>query len=130
MPAFIASRLYRILPLLIILGIVALIIYFIASWRYTPARAKEILIALFSWINIGLSGFFLLATVYAALEGNWFVAEFFVWFLVTTLLLLLITYLCKRSFLKHHPNYQWKVNVSGIKERLARAKDARNAQKR
>ena len=123
MPALIASRLYRIIPLLIILGIVALIIYFIASWRYTPARAKEILIALFSWINIGLSGFFFLATAYAALEGNWFVAEFFVWFLATTLLLWFITYLCKRTFLKHNPNYQWKVNASGIREHFAQFKD-------
>ncbi len=120
MPAMIASRLYRILPLLIILGIVALIIYFIASWRYTPARAKEILITLFSWINIGLSAFFLLACVYAALEGNWFVAEFFVWFLVTTLLLLGITYWSKHIFLKNHPNYQWKVNASTLKEHITR----------
>ena len=120
MPALIASRLYRILPLLIILGIVALIIYLIASWRYTPARAKEILITLFSWLNIGLSVFFLLACTYAALEGNWFVAEFFVWFLATTLILLAITYWCKRVFLKHNPNYQWKVNASTLKERITK----------
>ena len=115
MPALLASRLYRIIPLIIILAIVALIIYAVASWRYTPARAKEILIALFTWLNVGLTGFFALVMLYAVLEGNYFVAEFFAWFVGTTLVALLITYICKRIFLKHNPHYQWKVNVKNVR---------------
>ena len=120
MPAMIAARFSRVLPLLIILAVLAVIIYLIASWRYTPAKAKEVLIRIFTWLNVALSAVFLLATLYSWLDGNAFVAEFFLTFLATTLIVLLITYLAKRSFLKHHPNYQWHVNASTFREKVER----------
>ena len=41
------ARLYRIVPLLVILAIIALAIYLVVSWRSTPARAKEDVIKIF-----------------------------------------------------------------------------------
>ena len=106
MPAFIAARLYRVLPLLVILAVIAVAVYLVVSWRTTPARAKEVLIKLFIVLNGGLSAFFGLAVIYAWIEGNTFVADFFITCLVTTLIVLGITYLCRWRFLKHNPHYR------------------------
>lgn len=116
MPAFIVARLYRILPLLIVLAIIAIIIYLVISWRYTPNKAKEVLIKCFIVLNGGLSAFFVLATGYALLEGNPFVADMFVTCLVATLIILGITYLCRWRFLKNHPHYRWKLTDRATKE--------------
>ncbi|MDO4443548.1 MAG: hypothetical protein Q4B69_06700 [Slackia sp.] len=109
MPAMLAARLSRIVPLLAILAVIAIAIYVFVSWRSTPARAKEVLIKVFFVLNAGLSAFFLLAALYALLDGNVFIAEFFFTFLATTLVLLGITWLCRRAFLKHNPNYRWRI---------------------
>ncbi|MDO5041986.1 MAG: hypothetical protein Q4D92_00535 [Slackia sp.] len=109
MPAMLAARLSRIVPLLAILVIIAVAIYIFVSWRSTPARAIEVLIKIFTVLNTGLSALFLLATLYAWLEGNTFVADFFITCMVTTLVVLGITLLCRRTFLKHNPNYRWRI---------------------
>lgn len=116
MPAFIAARLYRIAPLLIILAIIALAIYLVVSWRSTPARAKEVLIKIFIVLNGGLSALFLLATLYALLEGNLFVAEFFATCMATTLIVLSITFVCRFRFLKNNPNYRWRITGKAEKK--------------
>ncbi len=117
MPAMLAARLTRVVPLLAVLAIIAVIVYLFVSWRSTPARAKEVLIKLFIVLNTALSAFFLLATLYALLEGNAFVTDFFLTCLVTTLLLLGITMLCRRNFLKHNPNYRWRLTGNAKKEK-------------
>lgn len=109
MPAMLAARLSRIVPLLAILAVIAIAIYVFVSWRSTPARAKEVLIKVFTVLNTALSAFFLLATFYAWLEGNTFVADFFITCMLTTLAILGITLLCRRAFLKHNPNYRWRI---------------------
>ncbi len=109
MPALIAARFVRIIPLLIIFAVLAILIYVIISWRYTTNHAKEALIKVFTVLTIATSVLFLLATIYALIENNAFVAEFFVTCLATTLILLGITLLCKRSFRKHHPNFRWEI---------------------
>ncbi len=123
MPAMLAARLYRILPLLIILAILAVVIYMIVSWRHTPARAKEVLITVFTWIDWVSAVFFGLATAYAWLEGNAFVADFFLTCAVTMLVIQFGVFLAKRSFLKHHPNYQWRVNASTLREKMVKLRD-------
>ena len=77
MPAFLLVRLYRMLPLIVVLGIVAVTVYLLVSWRHTPTHAKHALIKVFTILGIGLTGFFGVATLYALLDGNAFVAEFF-----------------------------------------------------
>lgn len=99
-------RLYRILPLLIILAFVAVVVYFVVSWRTSPNRAKELLIKIFTWIFIVLTALFGLATLYAAGEANQAVAELFGSFAAVTLIGLGVTRLCKWRFVKHHPHFK------------------------
>lgn len=115
MPALIAARLYRIVPLLVVLGLLAVIVYVVVAWRTTPNRAKEVLIKFFVVLNAALSGLFALATLYAWIEGNAFAADFFLTCLATTLVILGITWLCRWRFRKNHPNYRWKL-TRGVKK--------------
>ena len=96
MPAMLAARLYRVLPLLAILAIIGIV-------------AKEAVIKIFIALNGGLSILFALATLYAWIESNAFVADFFITCLATTLIMLGITFICRRNFLKHNPNYRWRL---------------------
>lgn len=116
MPAMLAARLYRVLPLLAILAIIGVVIYVFMSWRYTTARAKEAVIKAFIVLNGGLSVLFALGTLYAWLESNGFVADFFITCLATTLILLGITFICRHNFLKHNPNYRWRLTDHAKKE--------------
>ena len=109
MPAFILVRLYRMLPLVVVLALIAVAVYFFVSWRHTPTHAKHALIKVFTMLGIGLTGFFAAATIYAILDGNAFVAELFLIFAVFMAILLGITLLCRRAFLKKHPNFKWKL---------------------
>ena len=119
MPAAIFARLYRMLPLLVILAVLAVIIYAFVSWRYTTNRAKEVVIKVFLVINGGLSIFFILASLYALLEDNGFVVEFFLTCAAMMLILLGITFYCRHRFLKHNPNYKWKKTKNGpLRDRI------------
>ncbi len=102
------ARLSRIIPLLLILALVAGIVYLVATFKYSPSRAKEILIKMFTWITGVLSAFFLLVTLYALFEHNSAVFELAASFLATTLIGLFITRICNAVFLKHHPDYRHK----------------------
>ena len=87
---------------------VAGIVYLVATYRYSPSRAKEILIKMFTWLTGVLSAFFLLVTLYALLESNEAVLDLSVSFLATTLIGLTITRICNAVFLKRHPDYRHK----------------------
>lgn len=100
------ARLSRIIPLLVILAVVAAVIYLVAAWCYSPNRAKVILIRAFTVITGVISGFFVLATAYAAFEQNWTAVEIAASFLAVGLIGLAITLICRWVFLRHHPNYQ------------------------
>ncbi len=102
------ARLSRIIPLLLILAIVAGIVYLVATFKYSPSRAKEILIKMFTWLTSVLSVFFLLVTLYALFESNGAVIELGASFLATALIGLAITRVCNAVFLKHHPDYRHK----------------------
>ena len=116
MPALvgIGARLYRLLPLLIALAVVAAIIYAFVSWKYTDTRAKELLIKIFLGINSVLSALFVLATLYAWAEGNMFVAEFFLTCAIMMIVLLAINVYCRQRFLHNHPNYKWKKTFDAL----------------
>lgn len=102
------ARLSRIVPLLIVLAVVAAIVYIVAAWRYSPNRAKELLIKMFTAITGVLSAFFLLACAYAWLEHNDAVFDLAFSFLLTTLIGLAVTRVCRRVFLRHNPAYRIK----------------------
>lgn len=102
------ARLSRIVPLLIVMGIVALVVYLIVTYRYSPNKAKEVLIKLFTVVSGALSIFFALASLYAWFEHNAPVFDLALSFLITTLIALGVTLTCRAVFLRHHPVYRKK----------------------
>ena len=110
------ARISRIVPLVIALAVIAGVVYVVAMFLYSPTRAKEILIKLFTFLMSILSAFFALASVYALVDGNFDVFELAASFLATTLIGFGVTLLCRRTFLKHNPNYRKKPEkTSGFK---------------
>ena len=99
-------RIVQLFPLLIVLGVLAGIAYLVIAGAKSPTRAKEVIIRVFLWLSVALSVFFLLASLYAALERNSNVLEFFVALLALALVMLAITLICRNRFLAHHPHYQ------------------------
>ena len=102
------ARLSRIVPLLIVLAVVALVVYVVATYRYSPARAKEILIKMFTVVTGVLSGFFGLVSLYALFERNAPVLDLAASFLAAALIGLVVTRVCRAVFLKHNPAYRKK----------------------
>ena len=88
------ARLTRIIPLLLLLAFAAGVVYVVASWRYS--------------LNVALAAFFGLASLYALSESNGDVLDLTLSFMVTALLALGITRICRAVFLKHNPSYRMK----------------------
>lgn len=44
------ARLSRVVPLVLLLAVAAGVIYLVVTYRHSPARAKEVLIAVFTWL--------------------------------------------------------------------------------
>ena len=99
-------RLYRILPLILVLAVIAIVAYFVLTWRYSSNKAKEVLIRVFTWITAIVSVFFGIVTLYAAFEQNVPVIELAGSCLAVGLIGLLITRICNRVFRKRHPNFR------------------------
>ena len=102
------ARLSRIVPMLIVLAVLAVIVYIVVAWRYSPNRAKELLLKLFTAITGGVSAFFLLVCAYAWLERNEAVFDLAFSFLLTALIGLAVTRICRAVFLRHNPAYRIK----------------------
>lgn len=102
------ARLGQSLPLVIALVVLAVGIYFFVSWTKSPMRAKEVLIKVFTILTLVLSGFFLLASLYALFENNWSVLELTGMFLAIALIALAITRICRWRMLKRYPEYKDK----------------------
>ncbi|MEC4174913.1 guanylate cyclase [Adlercreutzia sp. R7] len=102
------ARLSRIVPLIILLALVAGVIYLVVTYRHSPARAKEVLIQVFTWVCGVISGFFALASVYALFDHAPAVLDLTLSFMAVGLVGLAITRLCNRRFLKNNPSYRKK----------------------
>lgn len=102
------ARLSRIVPLLVVLAVLALVVYLVVMYRSSPARAKEVLIKMFTVLTSALSAFFGLASLYAWFEGNMAVLDLTAGFLAASLLSLGITLACRAVFLRHNPAYRKK----------------------
>ena len=89
------ARLSRIVPLLILLAVVAGVVYLVVAYRHSPNRAKEILIKLFTVLTGALSVFFLLVSAYAWFEHNDAVFDLAFSFLITVLIGLVVTRICR-----------------------------------
>lgn len=111
------ARLSRVIPLVIVLALVAAVIYLVVTYRHSPARAKEVLIRVFTWITGVLSGLFGLVTLYALLERNDGVTDLGASFLAVALVSLAVTRWCNHVFLKHHPSYKKKPVRASVRRR-------------
>ena len=111
------ARLSRVVPLVILLAVVAAVIYLVVTYRHSPARAKEVLIRVFTVLTAVLSGFFGLVTLYALFEGNGGVIDLGASFLAVALVGLAVTRWCNHVFLKHHPSYKKKPVRAAVKRR-------------
>ena len=107
-------RLYRIVPLLVLLAVVAAVVYLIMSFRYSSERAKATLIRVFTWLCAVLSVAFALFTLYAVFEQNQTVIELAGSCLAVTLIGLVITRICNRVFRRNHPRYGEEVAQATI----------------
>ena len=107
-------RLYRILPLLVLLAVVAIVVYLIMSFRYSSDKAKAVLIKVFTWLCAILSVAFALITVYAIFEQNVPVIELTGSCLAVTVIGLVITRICNWVFRKNHPHYGEEVAQATI----------------
>lgn len=113
---FMIARLARIVPLLLFLGVVAIVIYLVVAAHRSPERAKEVLIKVFTVLSAAITVFFAVVSLYAWFEGNENVFDLAFWFGVTGLVCLGITYLARWRFLKNHPQYRMKPMRATIKE--------------
>lgn len=105
------AGLSRSLPLIIILAVLAVVIYFFVSWWKTPVRAKEIMIKVFLILCSALAVIFLLISGYALLDNNTPVLELALSCAVVGIVGLLITLLCRYVFRKNHPHYKYEPNA-------------------
>lgn len=102
----IIAGLSRSLPLAIALVVLAVAIYFVIAWRRSPARAKEVLIKVFTVLCSAIAVFFALASVYAVVDNNTPVLELALSFMGVGIVGLGITLVCRHFFRKHNPHYK------------------------
>ncbi len=114
-------RLYRILPMLIVVGVTALIIYFVVSLRSSAPQAKSVVLRFFTWTFGILTVALALFTLYAVLEGNAQVTELIGSCAIAALVCLIITRVCYHVFVAHYPNYAWKPTHSRTISRIEEA---------
>lgn len=98
----------RSIPLIILLAIAAVVLYFAIAHKKSPAHAKEILIKVFTIVCTIITAAFLLLALYALADGNNTIMELALACAGVGLLGLIITLICKHFFKKNNPHYQWE----------------------
>lgn len=111
------ARATRIVPLLLILAVAAAIIYLVVTYRSSPARAKEVLVKVFTWLCGIIAAFFGIVSLYALFESNEAVLDLAASFMVVGLIGLGVTRWCNYLFLKHNPHYRKKPQKATTKRR-------------
>ena len=111
------ARLSRVIPMLLVLAVAATVVYVFVAYTRSPLRAKEVVIKMFLAITGALSVFFALFTLYSLFESNEGVFDLAVSFLITALVGLGVTLLCRWRFLKNHPNYRIKPDRASARGR-------------
>lgn len=100
------ARLSRIVPLAIALAVLAGIIYLVVAARRSPARAKEVLISVFTWLCSAIIAFFGIVSLYALAEGNEAVLDLAASLFAVGLVGLAVTRWCRHRFIKRNPHYK------------------------
>lgn len=115
--SFFVVRLVRSLPLILAMALAAALIYLVVSYRRSPARAKEVLIKVFTWVNGAITAFFGLASLYALFEDNLKLFDIIVCFALVGVAGLGVTLWCRHVFLKNNPSYRKKPVKAKTKRR-------------
>lgn len=111
------ARATRIVPFLLILAVAAAVIYLVVTYRHSPARAKEVLVRVFTWLCGAITVFFGVVSLYALFEGNGAVLDLAASFMVVGLIGLGVTRWCNHVFLKKNPHYKEKSQRATTKRR-------------
>lgn len=106
MASLLLARLTRIVPLMVAMAVLAAILYMVITFRHSPARAKEVLLKVFLWLNGAITAFFGLFSLYALFESNESVFELSFAFAIVGAIGLLITLWRRLVFLRENPNYR------------------------
>lgn len=106
--ARIIVAIFRMMPLEILIGIIAVIGYLILSEKKGSSVAKEFFIKLVLYVNAFFSIALIIITLYAILDNNLAVIELSGACLALCLIAYFIALICKRIFLKNRPRYPWK----------------------
>lgn len=109
-------RMIRLVPLVVIILVVGLVIYLVAQAKYSPNRAKAIVLKVFFWICVVLTAFFLFWCLYSLIEGNIPVLELFLSFATVPAVGLLITLICRAIFYKNHPKFKHEAKKTNHNE--------------
>lgn len=109
-------RMIRLVPLVVVLLIVGFVIYLIAQVKYSPNKAKSIVLKVFFWICIALTAFFLLWCLYSLIDNNSAAFDLFLSFATVPAFGLLIVLFCGFLFYKHHPNYKLEAKKTNYNE--------------
>lgn len=112
---YLIARLSRLVPVILIFAVVAIVVYLVVAAKNSPERAKEVIIKVFTVLNIAIAAFFGIVALYAWFEGNSFVFDLAIWFAAFGLVCLGITYYARWRFLKNHPHYRMKPMRATIK---------------
>lgn len=115
--AFLLVRIMRMIPLIIFMLMLAVAIYLVVTYRHSPAKAKEVLIRVFTWFCAVLIGFFGLASIYALFESNMPIFEIAISCSIVGAIGLLITLRCRYVFWKNNPGYKKKPMKTTTKRR-------------
>lgn len=99
---------FRLMPLEIAIGIIAVIAYFALASLKNTSVAKEVLIKIVFFVNATLFIAFALITLYSVLDKNLAMIELSGCCTAICGVVGTIAYICKRAFLKKRPNYPWK----------------------
>ncbi len=112
------ARISRIVPLLLILAVVAAVVYLVVAYRRSPARAKEVLIFVFTWLCGIIAAFFGVVLLYALFESNEGVADLGGSFMAVGLIGLAVTRICAYRFIKRNPHYKEKRQEAKVHRRF------------
>ena len=113
------ARLIILVPMILILLIVGLVIYLIAQAKYSPNRAKVIVIKVSLVVNLIIMGFFLFWALYSLIDKNMLTLEFALSLAAIPAIALVITLICRTVFYKHHPKFKHEAKKTSRNESFA-----------
>lgn len=98
---------FRLMPALVILGLITFFAYQAYKHVKGDTIAKEIAIKITFWLSTIVVLASLLITLYAIADNSWIVTDLSLAMAVLFVIPLIIALICRHNFLKKRPNYPW-----------------------